>query len=389
MPTKRIFYSNTSIHTYLKSMFSHPPKGYEFIVSSKKDTEKTISKLRASKTASYIYKNVIRKYFNVLPILNKVYTSKSPENIDLILSTTTVIKENKPWILLILDTVYCLTGMDYPLFIKSKSSLQSSLEDDNCRGIIVHTRESKELVEKHFSNKVAKKVVLVTPGIPIRKGHIKKRANKDFTLLFMGSINNPHEFLIKGGLEALEVFTLLNKKYNNIKLIMKCIVPEEYKLKYRNNNITFIDSLVSEEEVEKIYERSDILISAGCGYFIMAYFEAFSHGLPILAYNTMGVSDFVFPGKNGFIVQPSKNLLIDTEDYPANVRSDEFKNSIKNIDPQAISNLAEKAEILINDDNIRNSMRKQTFKIFKDKFSIENQNKQLKIIFDKVIKNGN
>lgn len=389
MQKRKIFYSNTSIHTYLKAMFSHPPKGYEFIVSSQKDTENLISKLRASKTASYIYKSIIRKYFNVLPILNKIYTSKSPENIDLILSTTTVIKENKPWILLVLDSIYCLAGMDYNLFIKNKLRLQESLENDNCRAIIVHTHDSKKLIEKHFSDKVKRKIILVTPGIPSKKLITHQKPNKDFNLLFMGSINNPHEFLIKGGLEALEVFALLNKKYSNIKLIMKCLVPEEYKLKYRNDNITFIDSLISEEEVEKIYEKSDLLISAGCGYFIMAYFEAFSHGLPILAYDTMGVSDFVFPGKNGFIVSPSKNLLINAEDYPANVRSEEFKNSIKNIDPQAIINLADKAEILIKNKDILNKMKIQTKKIFNDNFSIENQNNQLKNIFDKALKNGN
>ena len=373
----------------MKSMSSHPPKGYEFIVSSNKEAESIISKLRGSKFASYIYKNIVKKWFNVLPLLNNIYTSKSPENTDLILSTTTVINEDRPWILLVLDSVYCLTGMDYSLFMKNKLKLQASLEDDNCRAIIVHTHDSKNLIERHFSEKVSNKIFLTTPGIPSIKSKPDLKEKKDFTLLFMGSINNPQEFLIKGGLEALEVFTLLNKKYANIKLIMKCVVPNEYKIRYMNENITFIDKMVSEEEVNKIYSQADILLSTGASYFIMAYFESFSHSLPILAYNTFGVSDFVFPGKNGFIVQPSKNLLINTEDYPANVRSDEFKASIKNIDPKTINALAEKVEILINNKKLREDMRKDTIKIFKERFSIENQNKKLKKIFDEALKNGN
>lgn len=389
MQNKKIFYSNTSIHTYLKAMFANPPKGYEFVVSSNKETENRISRLRNSKFASYIYKNIVKKYFNVLPIVSRVYTSKSPEDTDLILSTSTVIKENKPWILLILDSVYCLAGMDYNLFMKNKSNIQRSLEEDNCKAIIVHSTDSKNLLESHFSPKVSKKTILVTPGIPIVKSNESKKANKDFTLLFMGSINNPQEFLIKGGLEALEVFTLLVRRYPDIKLIMKCKVPEEYKLKYNHPNIKFIDNIISEEEVNKIYSESDILLSTGCGYFIMAYFEAFSHGLPILAYNTFGVSDFVFPEKNGFIVPHSESLLTNAIDYPANVRSEEFKDSIKKVGLETINNIATKVEILIKDENLKNKMRKETLEIFKKRFSIENQKKQLKKIFDKALKNGN
>lgn len=388
MQNKKIFYSNTGIHTYLKTLFANPPKGYEFIVSSKKDTENLIGKLRESKFASFLYKKIIKHYFNTQPILNKVYSTKSTPDTNLILSTTTTISENKPWILLVLDSIYCLSGMDYNLFLKNKDKFEKDLENKNCKAIIVHTHDSKKLIEKHFSKRISKKIILVTPGIPIKQSEINTEDRKDFNLLFMGSINNPQEFLIKGGLEALEVFTFLNKKYPNIKLTMKCIVPEEYKIKYKNENINFIDSMISEEEVNKIYADSDILLSTGASYFIMAYFESFSHGVPILGYDTFGVSDFIFPGKNGFIVKPSKNLLINKEDYPANVRSEEFKNSIKNIDNEVIKNLASKIELLINNRDLRFKMKKETLEIFKDRFTIEKQNKSLKVIFDKALKNG-
>ncbi len=386
MKIRKIFYTNTTVHTYLKSMFNNPPKGYEYVVNVDEGKNKLINSMRNSKLMSYLYKKVVKKIFNVQPLVNLVYSARSPENTDLILSTGALIKEDKPWVLLVLDSIYSVAGMDYNLFIKNKEKIRNSLESKNCKAIIVHSKDSEILVKKHFPT-ISKKAILVTPGIPLKDFNFKyKEKEKDFYLLFMGSINNPHEFLIKGGLEALKVFKNLKSKYPKIKLIMKCIVPEEYKKKYFDKDIIFIDNFVSDREVDEIYAKSDILLSTGCGYFIMAYFESFSHGLPIIAYKTFGVSDFIKNGENGFLIEPSKSLLIKTKDYPANVRSNEFQESIKNVEDKTIDLISKKVEILIKNEKKRKKMRKETLKIFKKKFSIESQNKQMKKVFDEALR---
>jgi glycosyltransferase involved in cell wall biosynthesis len=366
-------------------LLKNPPQGYNFVVSCEKNKKFLMDIFKKLKFPVWIYKNLIKKYFNVLKIVNNMHYNPSKEKIDIILSTGTMVDENKPWIIKILDSPFSMAGHDYKLFLKNLNYIRRYLESDNCKSIIVHTNAAKKGFEKYFSKKIVKKIVLVNPAIP---GDIvpKKKKFGKIRLLFMGSINNPQEFFLKGGLETLETFKLVNEKYKNIELVMRCKIPSDIKDKYKLKNLIFLENFLSDEEMKKLYLSSDVLLLPGYNYFIMAYLEAFKYGIPIVALDTYGVKDFIKNGKNGFYVKPSKNLPINTPEYPANNRSKKFIEGIKKIDGKVIANLAKEVSILIENKKLREKMSKECQRLFLTKHSYRNKKKILKRIFDKAIK---
>lgn len=385
MGTRKIYYESLGIHTYMQTIINRPPQGYEFVVNSGDGRKKFLNRLKKSKTVSYIYKNIIKNTFNVLPLVKRMYQGKSAPDTDLILTTSSVITEKKPWILLILDSPYSLAGNDYKLFMKNKASLEKALASEYCKRIIVHTEACANLMKQHFSPEVCAKIALIRPAIPLTINSKAKKKTKEVTFLFMGSINNPSEFYLKGGLETLETFKKLSESHKNVRLIVKCKVPNEVKEKYMLPNIEFIEGMISTEEVNNLYKRSDVLFLPGYNYFIMAYFEAFSFGVPIMSLDTYGVSEFIEQGKNGFYVKPSSMIPMSDPSYPANNRSEEFIEAIKNIDPRVIQELANVASTLIKSTKLRSKMSKETLAIFKKKYSFERQNKELKEVFDEAL----
>lgn len=382
---KKIYYSSVGVHSYLKALIENPPEGYEFIVDNGENKKEFINSFKKRRFIVFLYKNIIKRFFNVFKFLNNFYYKQSPENIDLILSTGSLISEKRPWIIKILDSPFSMAGNDYHVFMKNKEAIEKALSSDYCKRIIVHTKIARKYMQKYFSKKVLKKVIILTPAIP---GRIKKKSYKNkkgVNLLFMGSINNPEEFFLKGGLETLETFKILSEKYKNIKLFMRCKIPKEIKDKYKMKNVEFLESFLPPKEIEKLYSKSDIMLMPGYNYFIMAYLEAFSFGIPIVALDTYGVSEFIINGKNGFCIRPSESLPINSPEYPVNAKSTDFIRKIKEGDTSVIEELAKKAGILIENRKLREKMGKESQRMLKEGYSFEKKRRILKKIFDEAI----
>ncbi len=382
----KVYYPQLGIHTYIQALINNPPKGYEFVTIDNPKKKNFISSIKKSPFAVWIYTKIIKRVFNVFGLINKIYYSPSPKNAKLIFSTGPLIPEEKPWVLKILDTPFSLGGNDYKVFLNNKDKIEKSLLSPYCKKIIVHTKRCFDHMAKYFSKELIKKVEIVIPAIPGEPVKRNIMDNKGLTFLFLGSINNPDEFLMKGGLEAIESFKQVYKKYPQTKLIVRCKIPENIKEKYNNTQgIEFIEQKISYAELQKMYLRADALLMPGYGYFIMAFLEAFQYGLPIISLNTYGVSEFIKNGKTGFYVSPSKNIPTNVKEYPANVRSKAFAKSILRLDPLVIQQLKEKLEILINDRKLLLKMSRECQKEFASKYSYAIKVSKLKEIFDKAL----
>ena len=367
----------------MKNLIDNPPSGYEFIVNDNKEKKSQIDSLKKYRIIKYLYKNIFKKTFNVFNLINKIYYALSPKDADIVLSTGVVVNEKKPWIMKILDTPFGMAGNDYDVFIKNKEEIEKALSSEYCKRIIVHTERAKEHMKNYFSKNVTDKIIKLNPAIPGKITERKDRDDKNVNFLFMGSINNPDEFFMRGGLEALETFKILCGKHKNINLNVRCKVPEDVKEDYKADNINFLENSMEYEEIKKLYQKSDVLIMPGYGgYFIMSYLEAFSYGLPIVALDTYGCDEFIIGGKTGFTVKPSEKVPINDPSYPANTRSNNFIKSIEEKYPEVINALVEKCSILIDDQKLRKKMSKDCQIAFQTKYSFDKKIENLKDIFD-------
>ena len=384
---KKIFYYTLGIHTYMENLLKNPPPGYEFIIVSDSNKKELINKLKSKSFIKFIYKTYVKRIFNVYGILNKIYSKKSPDESDLILSTGPIVNEEKPWVIKILDTPFSLAGNDYNLFIRNLDKIEKSLASPYCKKIIVHTNRCKEHMKKYFSNKVMDKIVILTPAIKKDADKFNKMNSNKINFLFMGSINNPDEFYMKGGIESIETFIKLRERFDNIELKIRCKVPDFIKEK-KIEGLTIIENNLPWNELEELYRDTDILLMpAYGGYFIMAYLESFSYGIPIIALDTYGVNEFVINGETGFHVNPSLKAPIFSEEYPANTRTINFIEIIKEGDPEVIDNLVNKCSNLINNRRLLLKMSNNCKDEFKNKYSFEDKINNLKDIFDDALEN--
>ncbi|MBX4196764.1 glycosyltransferase family 4 protein [Candidatus Pacearchaeota archaeon] len=370
------------IHTSYKSLIEQPPAGYTFIGVPRSERSRWIDGLRKYSILRKAYK-VFLRLFNTTKIVEYSFQGPSMHEADIVYSFGTFYKGTKPFVVDLLDSPYSLAGNNYHLFIRNRMNIEKYLAAENCKYVICTHDTSLEFMKKHFSKEVQKKLVLIPQAVkPIS---FKKSKSPRFRALFMGSINNPDDFYLKGGLEAIYAFQALGKE--NAELIVRCKVPESVKnLVRKSNNITLLDEILPFDKVIELYTSSDMLLMPSHQYVLMATLESLYFGLPIVALDTYAVKDFVKDGYNGFLVKPSSQILAYKDPiYPTNLRSAEFISEIRAPDPILISNLADRIRTLIKNSKLRKKMGDNARKLATTVFSIEERNKKLKNIFDTMI----
>lgn len=384
MNKKVLFYPSAySLHTAYKSFLTNPPKGYEFIYRN--NPKSPFEKFKGIKFLKRIYKIMISITKKDLSqrILKK---EQIPEQIDLLFSTGVLYNGDKPWVIDLLDNPYCLGGYNYDLFIKNKPEIGKTLLSFKCKAIVCANESSVELMKKHFSKELLKKITLIRPAGPSPKEKAKKKG-KEFQILFMGSIKNPDDFYLKGGFETIKAFEKLQKKYKNAKLVIRCKIPKEIKSRVeKNKGIELIENFISGKEIEELYSNSDVLSCPSHVYMLMIWLEAMSHGIPIVALDTYATKDYIVSGENGFLVKKSSKIPYNKPSYPVNVREPNFIRSIKEQDDTVIDGLVEKFEILMKDRYLVKKINQNNLKLIKTKFSAKKRNKEFKKLFDEIFR---
>ncbi|MEK6855967.1 MAG: glycosyltransferase family 4 protein [Nanoarchaeota archaeon] len=377
-----IYQSSPLMHSHARLMIKNPPKGYKFIVSQNVKKNKLLSFLSKYPALKLIYRSFLKPIINPLALIEKTYSSNIPLNMDFVFSESQALDINQPWILHVLDSIYALGGNDYQVFLKNKDKIERRLLSEYCRRIIVVNESTLRDMKKYFSKEVMKKVVLIRAAVNSQS--INREYNKkNLSILFMGSIANPDDFYMKGGLETLEVFKKLSVEFSNLRLIMRCKLPNEIRKKYSNlKNTTFLENQLEYSDIYKLYKNADILLNPAHAYPLMTLLESMSFGLPIVMLDTYAVRDYL-TNNNALIVKPSKDIQgYHNDSYPTNVRSKEFLSSIKKNDREVIDRLSLAVRKLILSPSLREKFGKESVKLIRKKFSLEKRNLSLKKVFD-------
>ncbi|GAI75273.1 unnamed protein product [marine sediment metagenome] len=183
----------------------------------------------------------------------------------------------------------------------------------------------------------------------------------------------------------MEAFSQLNKKYDNLELVIRSYVPQHIKEKYKKlRNIKIIDKIIPWEELEQEFKFSDIFLFPSHHTPGLAILEAMSYELPVITTDVWANPELVKDGETGFIIKKSEKIQYYVENFIPNWSVPESLKIIKNTtDPTVVEELVDKTRILIENEELRRRMgRAGRQEIEIGRFSIEKRNEKLRKIFD-------
>jgi glycosyltransferase involved in cell wall biosynthesis len=358
-------------HPVYQDLVLYPPKGirYKVIRITTAEGPKIFQKIK-----EFIWRTYTKFY---PPILNLGF-----RDFDLVHSNGVMLKTELPWVIDV-ESVGSLVNHNYENLLNKDytQKIINTLSSPSCKKIIIHTKSGMySIIYNLDTNHFKEKLEVVYPAI--RSANFRKKKNTDrITLLFIG-----RRFYEKGGLEVLQTFTALEKKFD-VKLLVVANVPNHLKKKVKDNVEFYLPNMPRNFLFQKIYPRADIFIfPTYIDAMPTVVMEAFSFGLPVIGTKSFSMPELVENNKNGFLVDTpisyyDKKFLFRWKDLP------HLNQIVRKDKPKIVKALVEKTSLLIHNSALRKKMSKEAKKeVVKGKFSIKTRNKKLKQIYEEALK---
>lgn len=192
----------------------------------------------------------------------------------------------------------------------------------NIDKIVVMTKKAKEDYEKwlKYSNSKAKVYDIPNMLEEFKVDNFAKFNNK--TLISVGRLEKEKDFLT-----LLDVFKIINEKYNDVKLkivgegLQRREIEEKIEKLNLNNKVILTGRISSQEVQEQMSASSVFVLTSLCESFSLVLCEAMEIGLPCVSFNIdVGPKEIIQNGINGYLIDNRdvndmasciENLLID------------------------------------------------------------------------------
>lgn len=192
----------------------------------------------------------------------------------------------------------------------------------NIDKIVVMTNKAKEEYEIWLKGSNSKAKVYDIPNM-LEKSDVNnfaKFSNK--TLISVGRLEKEKDFLT-----LLDVFKIINNKYNDVKLkivgegLQRREIEEKIEKLNLNNKVILTGRISSQEVQEQMSASSVFVLTSLCESFSLVLCEAMEIGLPCVSFNIdVGPKEIIQNGINGYLIDNRdvndmasciENLLID------------------------------------------------------------------------------
>jgi glycosyltransferase involved in cell wall biosynthesis len=299
-----------------------------------------------------------------------------------------IYSKKKPWVVMIEHIGdFCPIMYDIKHLGLYRSFIEKVLSSKWCKKIMPYLDNERMTLFRLNCEGFKDKIEVVNLALPPK--NFEKEYGKDkISLLFLGTAhkgNIPKSFEERGGLEVLEAFKVLNKRYDNLELVIRSHVPpyicNKYSQVLAGKNVKIFEQVLSMEERDHIMQNADIFLFPGHITPALTFLDAMSYELPVVATNWRGNYEMVKDGETGFLIRPPFGLNPDvlTREITDMV-------SARSPDMHVAKELVEKTSVLIADERLRRRMgiagRRE---IETGKFSIKRRSEKLKRIFDEAI----
>ncbi len=257
---------------------------------------------------------------------------------------------------------------------KIRRTIEDGIRSKYCRKIMPLTHAAKRTMEAVFNMEgLREKVEVVYPAI--RPLHIARRHSDEvIRILFIGS-----DFRIKGGRELIEAFRVIRKRFD-VELVI--VSQEAYSSMQPEENVKIFTTTPRQELLSKFFPTADIFcLPTYADSFGFVFLEAKAAGLPIVSTNHFHIPEVIEDGKTGLLIKAPLSCW--KTDFTYNP---DWQGMLSHHFPEAVSELAEKLSILIENTSLRQQMGELGRKeIETGKFSLQTRNKKLKEIYSEAI----
>jgi len=382
-------------HSLYRDLLRHPPDGYRIFTGKAEATGKQQTdsfskrqqlisnfdnKLRSSyarevwREAKTLLYMGIKKTQNLRPIIEA--------NPNLIYASQQLLFAKMPWVV---DFEFANGLVDYGDIRLCRRFVQKALASRFCKKIMPWSEWAKRTLLRSLDySSFKEKIEVVHFGLEA-KDFVKNKDKDKVRLLFVGSTNrlNYLNFEWKGGFEVVEAFLELNKKYDDIELVVRSWAPPQIIEKCANNpNIKLLYSPLSNEELSRLYASSDIFMFPSYLNLGMVILEAMSYELPVIAPRIYDVPEAVKDMETGVLLECPKLPLYIWNGAP-NHHDRKLLRGIRRVRQWQVKQVVEKTSLLIEDGSLRRKIgRNARRSIESGEFSIKNRNEKLKRIFD-------
>lgn len=403
MTLKVYFKTLGTLHSGFWDLINYPPEGYEFVTDG--------GFVHKSLTTALSSPNILGFLKRVIPLrIAKVWLDeifrKIPKNINLIYAYNHIIFKKMNWVVQV-EFAHSFTDLSFWHFERFRKLVERKLVSNHCKKIITLSKFSKNSIMLNFNSRDFEEKIEIVPPAVHKKNFVKDYVKKgEVRLLFVGSINTPNTFEPKGGRELLEAFSIISKKYENLKLVIRAKIPQHIKDVYKvenNPKIKLIEEKMPWKLLEQEFINADIFLYPTHQAHNFVILDAMSYGLPVIT-TEIGSTGRIEDGVTGFVISKRPPLscavelvrrgyqiygFVSIEEILRNhttLNRNECIKAIRDFENEVVQELVEKTSILIENPKLRRRMgEKARWEIEHGKFSIEERNRKLKRIFDEAI----
>jgi glycosyltransferase involved in cell wall biosynthesis len=389
MPKTIFFDSAGQEFTSHKYYAQFPPNGYQYVI--KKDTfGRNAHLLLMTKLYKYGFASI--PWHLIKPLVETV-TCKPPPDAKLTLAWNHVVFRDEPWMIHV-EWPEMLAGNSKSNFTLLRPLIERQLISDHCKKIITWSKIAEKSFYNNYKNveKFCQKIAVVPLAAPPQEINKKYRQNNKVKFLFVGSFSEGREdynFHMKGGKEVIHAFLELLKSRDDIELVMRVEMPDQYKkIIAGNEHIKLYAKFVTEDELRSLFLSNDVFLFPGHDTPFAALLEAMSYGLPVIATDVYGNKELIRNNVDGLLIPPSNQVSYFDGTLATRplTGAKKVSRSILNIDDNVVNDLIKAMSTFIDNTNLIREMGTNAKAcIDTGEHSILYRNAKLKFLYDDIL----
>jgi glycosyltransferase involved in cell wall biosynthesis len=269
--------------------------------------------------------------------------------------------------------------------------IKTLLEADACKALVTHVRSTAEMVRTLFgSERIARKVHHVPLGVRLPQryqAHADESDDQPLHLLFINSWqNHAPSFYLRGGLDVLEAFAVLHRRYPQLRLTLRTALPpldDHYHRLIEAGWVRVIGRFLSAAEMEALHADSHIFLLPAARIHIVSLLQAMSHGLAVVTSDGWGIEEYITHGHNGLIVK-GRYGKVAWADQQAGVLREDYE-PIHTPDPEVVRGIVEVVSRLVLDRQLRRRLGRNARADVATTYSLEGWNRGLQAVLDQAM----